>query len=61
LVGKREEKRSLRTQDPLEAKQRRTVSGGKPVKFDELIGGWAAEKRPAEKIIYEWKRGTRRA
>jgi integrase len=35
---------------------RRTVSGGKPVKFDELIAGWAAEKRPAEKTIYEWKR-----
>ena len=26
------------------------------MKFDELIRSWAAEKRPAEKTIYEWKR-----
>ncbi len=40
----------------VERRPHRTVSGGKPVKFDELIAGWAAEKRPAEKTIYEWKR-----
>lgn len=27
-----------------------------PIQFDELVKGWAAEKRPAEKTIYEWKR-----
>ena len=40
----------------VESGARRTVSGGKPVKFDELIAGWASEKRPAEKTVYEWKR-----
>ena len=26
------------------------------ISFDELVKGWAAEKRPAEKTLYEWKR-----
>ena len=26
------------------------------VTFDELVMGWAAERRPAEKTLYEWKR-----
>lgn len=29
------------------------------VSFDELVKGWAAEKRPAEKTLYEWKRVVR--
>ncbi|SCY47093.1 site-specific integrase [Microvirga guangxiensis] len=28
----------------------------KPVSFDDLVKGWSAEKRPAEKTVYEWKR-----
>ncbi|ACA15991.1 integrase domain protein SAM domain protein [Methylobacterium sp. 4-46] len=27
-----------------------------PVSFGELVKGWAAEKRPAEKTLYEWTR-----
>jgi len=34
----------------------RAVSRGKPLKFNELIAGWAAEKRPGKKTIYEWER-----
>jgi len=33
------------------------ISGsGKSLRFDELMAGWALEKRPAGKTIYEWKR-----
>ena len=32
----------------------------KPVSFDTLVEGWAAEKRPAEKTVYEWRRVTKR-
>jgi integrase len=36
------------------------ISGsGKSLKFDELVAGWALEKRPAEKTVYEWKRVLR--
>jgi hypothetical protein len=31
----------------------------KPIRFDELVKGWAGEKRPAEKTLYEWKRVIR--
>ncbi len=26
------------------------------VEFDELVKGWAAERKPAEKTLYDWKR-----
>ncbi len=29
------------------------------ISFDELVKGWAAEKRPAEKTLYEWTRVVR--
>ena len=35
------------------------VTSAKPVRFDDLVKGWAAEKRPADKTIYEWKRVVR--
>jgi len=41
----------------LETRSQRAVSGsGKSVKFDELMAGWASEKRPAAKTAYEWRR-----
>jgi integrase len=36
--------------------QRAVSRSPKPVKFDELIAGWASEKRPVAKTLYEWKR-----
>jgi integrase len=27
-----------------------------PVRFDDLVKGWAAERRPTEKTLYEWSR-----
>ena len=35
------------------------LGSGRSLRFDELISGWAAEKRPAPKTIYEWKRVLR--
>jgi hypothetical protein len=32
------------------------LSSVKPIPFDDLVKGWAAEKRPAVKTIYEWER-----
>ncbi|GJD51052.1 Tyrosine recombinase XerC [Methylobacterium crusticola] len=34
----------------------RVAAARQPVGFDELVKGWAAEKRPAEKTRYEWTR-----
>jgi hypothetical protein len=30
--------------------------GRKPVRFEELVTGWAAENKPAPKTLYEWRR-----
>ena len=35
------------------------LGSGKSLRFGELMSGWAAEKRPAPKTIYEWKRVLR--
>ncbi|MGC2221595.1 MAG: DUF6538 domain-containing protein [Methylocella sp.] len=35
------------------------VAANEPVKFDTLIAGWAAERRPVQKTIYEYKRVLR--
>jgi hypothetical protein len=34
-------------------------SSQKPVRFESLIKGWAAERRPVEKTVYEWTRVMR--
>jgi integrase len=31
-------------------------SDAQPVRFEELVKGWASERRPTEKILYEWRR-----
>ena len=31
----------------------------KPLSFDDLIKGWSAEKKPAQKTLYEWSRAVR--
>jgi hypothetical protein len=36
-----------------------TVGANEPVTFETLIGGWAAERRPMQKTIYEYKRALR--
>jgi integrase len=28
----------------------------KPVRFDNLVNGWASERRPTEKTLYSWRR-----
>lgn len=33
-----------------------TISARKSVTFDDLVKGWAAEKQPAAKTLYEWTR-----
>jgi hypothetical protein len=33
-----------------------TLSPSKPVSLQALLDGWAAEKQPAKKTIYSWKR-----
>jgi integrase len=33
-----------------------SAKSGKPISFDELVKGWASEKRPTEKTHYEWRR-----
>ena len=32
------------------------ANGKQPTNFEDLFNGWAAEKRPAEKTLYEWRR-----
>lgn len=32
------------------------ISTSKPVTFTELMKGWAAERKPAQKTVYEWTR-----
>ena len=54
-----EEPETIRTAAlPDKAKSHRLpISGsGKSLRFDELMAGWALEKRPAGKTIYAWKR-----
>ncbi len=45
----------LRSEIPAKA----TSTDGQPITFDQLISGWAAEKRPSEKTLYEWTRVVR--
>ncbi|MET7244432.1 site-specific integrase [Methylobacterium sp. EM32] len=33
-----------------------TKASPSKVEFDELVEGWAAERKPAEKTLYDWKR-----
>ncbi|TXN00723.1 integrase [Methylobacterium sp. WL64] len=35
------------------------ASPKKPVTFDDLVKGWSAEKKPAQKTVYEWSRAVR--
>lgn len=30
-----------------------------PLPFEELVGGWASERRPTQKTLYEWRRVLR--
>ncbi len=36
-----------------------TAISGDPLKFETLVAGWAAERRPMQKTIYEYKRVIR--
>ena len=45
----------LRSEIPAKA----TSTDVQPITFDQLINGWAAEKRPSEKTLYEWTRVMR--
>ena len=42
--------------ETLKPDQQAARPAGRPVRFEELLAGWAAEKRPTQKTTYEWKR-----
>ena len=44
---------------PLRAAQSPRAEPLKPLPLDELVDGWAAEKRPVAKTVYEWRRTIR--
>jgi hypothetical protein len=47
------------SQPPQETTRPVPADARQPVWFDDLINGWATEKRPVEKTVYEWRRSLR--